>query len=296
VQKDLYALKPDNQPRDQRIESLALSAADGVCATALREFLVGKKPPEYSTLESIAYFAGLQSARLPSTEKIVSAMHKMGAEEFMRLTAVSVDRMKSTLDKYARDTGEAVNVTPESMVEAIRGKHLEVVVTEVPFLQHIFKHAESVSNALLQCAWELLEASPDTGFILSDSPMVVVPPNGGKDVGIHIPGAAKYFPLSRSACLRVGSVISGIPFRYRKVDRRAARVINHNIAANSERFVMGPSKEQVESVIVRSGSGKIDPTPKFTLDSADVTDDGSLQQIRRNPGRYFYLPNASEAP
>jgi hypothetical protein len=50
---------------------------------------------------------------------LISAIYKKGAEEFMRLTALNVDRMKSAVDGYSRASGEKVDVSPESMVEAI---------------------------------------------------------------------------------------------------------------------------------------------------------------------------------
>jgi hypothetical protein len=293
-QKDLYAVSPDNAPKDQRIESQALGIADAHCASALSELVTGKIPPDLQTVETIAYFAGLQFSRLPSSGKYISDVYKKAAKEIMRLTAVSVDRMKSVLDQYSEETGDIINVSPESMVEAIRGNHLEVVVNERPFLEHIFEHADFLSRLYLQMTWDILAAPAETGFILCDHPFVIVPPKGGKDIGIGIQGAVKYFPLARRFCLRLGDI--GTTLRYRKVDGETVEIINRNLAANSERFIMSPVREQLERVVKESASVEVDPLPHFTVRAVNQDDHGSLQVLTRNPRRYFYLGNASEAP
>jgi uncharacterized protein DUF4238 len=295
LQKDLYAIKPDDAPKDQRVESHALATLDGIFASALREFVAADKTqPDFPTIESIAYFVGFQSARLPSAGKIVSAVHKKGAEEIMRLTAVNVERMQSTLDQYAQSTGEKIDVSAESMVEAVHKNQFEIVINELPFLKSIFNHGTYLSKWLLRFSWEVFVASNETGFIFCDHPFVVVPPKGVRAVGFGIPGSVKYFPLTRQLCLRFGD--TGPKFRCRDADRQTVRIINQNIAANSERFIIGPDIDQLKAIVSRSGSAAMDATPRFTLKSADVNDDGSYQILIQNPRRYFYLGNDSQAP
>jgi hypothetical protein len=292
---DLYTLKKQGAPSDRRIESLALASVDGACATALRELVPGKMPADSSTFETIAYFAAIQHARGPSQRDFISMLYKNGIEELMRITAANVDRMKSVMEQYRRDTGKTIDVSPESMVEAVHENHLEVVVNERPFIHHMFKQAESLSKLFFEAlVWEILVASAETGFILCDDPVVIVPPKGVADVGFLVPASVKYVPLTRILCLRLGDF--GQTFRYRSVDSKTVSVINQNIAASSSRFIMGPVKEQLETIVLSSGSVDMDPRPRFTLETTEVTDDGSLQKITQNPRKYFYLDNATQAP
>jgi hypothetical protein len=136
------------------------------------------------------------------------------------------------------------------------------------------------------------KAPADTGFILCDDPWVIVPPYGGKDIGVGIPGAVKYFPLSRLFCLRIGD--TGQTIRYRKIDKEKVAAINKNIAANSERFVMGPDRAQLETVVNDSGSQKMDLQPRHKVFLTNQTDGGSLQVVTTIPGRYFYVGGALE--
>lgn len=293
-QKDLYAIVPQEAPKDQRLETQALATADGMCSSAIRELTTGKMPPDFATVANIAYFIGLQASRLPSTSKYISDIYRNAAEEFMRLSSVSVDRMEGLLTQYSETSGEELTVSAESMVEAIKGKHLEVVVNERPFLEHIFHQADFLSKIFLGMCWDILLSPARTGFILCDDPFVVVPPFGGKDIGIGIPGAVKYFPLSRRFCLRIGD--AGQEFRYRKIDEEMVATINKNVAANSERFIMGPDKAQLEDVVVDSGSSRMDPEPRRKTFVMNQTDRGSHQVVTTVPGRYFYIGDGHALP
>ena len=289
-ERDLYALKPENAPRDRRIESLVLSYVDGVGSSAMRGFLSGQ--PNNQMIQDLAYFIGVQFNRLPSVGKAVSEMwNKIGTGMLRGMTA-NVGRMQSILERYTRETGKSVAVSAESMVEAVRKDQIEVVATERPFLSGIFTHAETVGGALLQLDWQILMAPTVTGFVICDSPVVVVPPRGVKDVGLLVPGTVIYFPLNYGHCLRFGE--AGQSLSYRNVSKETVRIINYNIAATSERFVMGPEKAQLVSVVKRSESSEEDLTPRFTIESVDGSD-GPLLKMTFQPRRYFYR-KGSQAP
>jgi hypothetical protein len=137
----------------------------------------------------------------------------------------------------------------------------------------------------------VLVASDETGFIICDCPVVVVPPKGSDQVGFLVPGSAKYFPLSRHLCLRLGD--PGRLRKHRKIDKESVRIVNQNIAANSERFIMGPSRVQLENIVSRSGSATMELTPRFIIETIESDEDGALQKISSKPRRYFYPKNGS---
>ena len=74
----------------------------------------------------------------------------------------------------------------------------------------------------------------------------------------------------------------------RKISKETVQIINYNIAANSERFIMGPDKAQLVSVVSRSGSAEEDAAPRFTVECMNKTDDGSAIAFTVQPSRYFY--------
>ena len=289
-EKDLYSIRPENAAADRRVESLFLSHVDGIGSRAFSRIQVGKTPTR-DVAEAISLFTALQFVRLPSVGKVVAAMHERSADELMRISFASVERATQVLERYARETGTALNTSPESMVEAVRGKHVQAVATEMPFLHNMLEQVVPIGKMIMELGWEMLVAPLETSFITCDSPVVIVPRKGEKVVGFKVPGAAKYFPLSRQLCLRLGDPIPS--FLYRNVDDETVRTINQNVAANSERFIMGPARVQLEDIVSSSGSTDADASPRFTFETVEADADSSLQKMTFHARRSFYPTDGS---
>jgi hypothetical protein len=283
-QTDLYAIKREGEPRNRIIESDVLSKIDDMGATSIRDFVSGKR--DAVTVGTLAYFVGVQYCRLPTMARVMSSVWELGLREMIRLTAVKTERMQSSIDRYERATGKSLNVSAEDMIAAVKSDGIEVVVTEKPFLKSLFRHATTIATAIGELGWEVLCASDSTGFITCDDPVVVVPPRGGSDVGMMIRGAVTYFPLCRRMCLRFAGASGAITDR--NVDTDAVCTVNLNIAPNSERFVMGPDRTQLESVVFRSGSAECDSEPRVGVTTVESDDDSTTAMMRIRPTRYFY--------
>jgi hypothetical protein len=292
-EKDLYAVKPDNKPLDMQVETKILRSVDAFGSRAIREFIERKPTPESE--DALALFIAFQWLRVPTQRRDIRATYVNLIDELTRISFANVERAKEVMERYAPDYKEGSSVTPESMVEAIQGKHVKVEATEMPFLTTMMEQAETLSELLPKLEWEILVAPNDTGFIICDCPVVVVPPKGSNDVGFLVPGSVKYLPIERHHCVRLGE--PGTLRRYRTIDKEAVRTINQNIAANSERFIMGPSQLQLEHVVTRSESQRIERKPRLIVETVQSDEDGSLQKLVSQPRRYFYPKNgAASAP
>ncbi len=283
-EKDLYTVKPENKPPDMQVERKILAVVDSLGSRGIRDFQIGK--PNSEAEQEVAFFMAFQWNRVPTHSRDIRATYAKLIEELSRIMFANVDRARVFMERYARDAGQTLNVTPESMVEAVCGKQFEIVATETAFLTTMMEQAMNLTKVLLQLDWEVLVASEETGFVICDCPVVVVPPKGGDEVGFLVPGSAKYFPLTRHLCLRLGE--PGRTRGHRRIDKEAVRTVNLNIAANSERFIMGASRVQLENVVSRSASQEEESTPRFTVETVESDDDGSLQKLSSHPRRYFY--------
>jgi hypothetical protein len=286
-EKDLYTVRPEGKPPDVQVETKLLRFIDRIGSTGIRDFLANR--PSRDAEQEVAFFMAFQWTRVPTMSRDIRATYAQLINELCRVAFATVERAQSILEQVERETGEAIHLTPESMVESVREKQFEIVATETTFLTNMTDQAMRLATILQQLDWEMLIASDETGFIVCDCPVAVVPPKGCNDVGFMVPGSAKYFPLSRQLCLRLGE--PGKRRRLRGLDKEGVRTVNLNIAANSERFVMGPSKVQLENVVNRSGSQQIEATPRMIIETVESDDDGSLQKLVSQPRRYFYPKN-----
>lgn len=288
-ENDFYAVKPKNRPSDMQVELNVLSRVDSAGDAGIREFQRGR--PSSEAEQAVACFMAFQATRVPTISRDVRVTYAKAVEQINRLAFANVEMTKHHMEQYSADTGQDLNVTPESIVEFVQGNNYEIVATETAFLTTMMEQSMKLMNVLLQLDWEVLVANEDTGFILCDCPVAVVPPKGSGQVGFLIPGSAKYFPLSRQLCLRLGD--PGRKREFRKISKLDVRIVNQNIAANSERFIMCPSKVQLENVVSRSGCAKMESTPRFIIETVEANEDGSLQKISAQPRRYFYPTDGS---
>jgi len=287
-QSDLYTIKPtDGRPADRRIETHVLSDYDGRSATAIRE-LARLNSPRPETQSVLAFFAALQFLRVPTNDVLMRAIYSSGANDFMELMFSTVDRADASLRRYERETGQTVDVSAESMVEAVKGGHIKVRANEIPFLRSIGEHAGFLAQTLAGLKLQILISPSTVGFILSDNPITTVPARGQRLIGLLNPGSFTYVPITRRLCLRYGAAAR---HEFRNITREHVRLINQNTAVNSERFIMGPSQVQLESVVRRSDCANMDPTPRFALDRSTDTDGGIMRQLKQLPRRRYFYPD-----
>jgi hypothetical protein len=289
-QKDLYSIRPEDKPVDTRIETTVTSIVDGLAAMAIGK-IERREGLDWKSFDAFTFFAGLQHQRIPVVERDTRLMYAKAIEEATRIMFANVERAKSAIDSYLKDGGKETTVTPESMVKAVQNKEFEIVATETAFLSTMLDMSEKLGKLLQQMESEILVAPSGTGFVICDAPFTLVPARGGHHIGFAVPGVVKYLPISRAMCFRAADV--GRPMGYRNVDKETVRIINHNIAAHSERFIMGPDKKQIEAVVTRSASENAENIPRFVVETVQSDGDSSLQKMSSRPRRYFYPKNGS---
>ncbi len=287
-EKELYTIDPEGE-RNRQIESKWLSQVDGDGATAIRQFENGMQLDQ-DWKESFSVFMAQQITRTPVFRDLTTRYFLAMGEEFLRLGFTDIDRARQLLDRYREQTGDpAEGVTAESMVEAVVGGHLRVTVGEGPFLRHMLTQVEFLARWIAEFEWQVVKAPTDTGFVLCDYPFVVVPPQAHPEaIGLGFRGTVKYFPLTRSLSLRMGA--RGYGFSYVNASKEGVRIINQNLAVNSERFIMGPSREQLEHVIARSKTATTSPTPRTVVEAVESDQDSALYRLNLWPRRSYFYP------
>ena len=78
------------------------------------------------------------------------------------------------MNEYASEVGDELNVTPESMVEAMRSKSIKAVATEMPFVKSVVEQTEFIGGVFNKLDIRILISPPQVGFVLSDNPVTLV--------------------------------------------------------------------------------------------------------------------------
>jgi Protein of unknown function (DUF4238) len=283
-QNNLYAFEGASEP-NQIVETQFLSVVDGLASAAFKKLPTVLAAPAQVLLVEIVYFAALQYLRVPANKRFISELAEMSGNDMMEAAFGNLERAAASLKEYAARTGEELGVTAESMVEAVTSGEVIAVATERPFLQNVLERSQKVAEVFRGLDIKILVSPPQVGFILSDNPVTLVSRPGVR-AGFRTPGSFIFMPLTRHLCLRLGQPGSG--YGPRDIDRETVRYINENTASNSDRFVMGPLKIQLESVIRRSGSENMNNTERWTIKKA-LGKGGILREVITQPRSVHYV-------
>src|SRR5437868_6785524 len=77
-EKDLYAVKPENKPRDMRVELKVLTQVDNLGFAGIRDFRIGE--PNRTAEEKIAFFMAFQWTRVPTMSRDIRATYAKAIE------------------------------------------------------------------------------------------------------------------------------------------------------------------------------------------------------------------------
>lgn len=284
-QNDLYAFPMPDGTVNQIVETDFLRHIDGASASALRALPDILKQPTAEWFALLRNFVVLQHLRVPVNKEHIKLGYEASAGDLLEVAFGTVDRARASIARYEAKTGDKLGVNAEEMVKAVTGGHIRPVVTEAPFLSHVVEQVTDIAKVFGELDAEVLVSPPSFGFVLSDNPVAVVPP-GRDPAGFLSPGTFTFMPLTRTACLRLGPRGSGV--EPKEIDRETLRLSNENAAINSDRFVMSPSKVQLESVVHRSGSTEFDATPRWKTEKRYDTD-GILRGLIAQPRKFHYL-------
>lgn len=289
-ERELYTFDREGSA-DRFIEVNWLSQLDGQAAEAIR-LLEKEGRLDRQWKEAFCIFLGQLITRSPAFRDLVRQSYKTIVAEQLRIGFSDVNRAEAILrNVHARTAAtRGESVTAEALVATVASGKFGIKVTEQPFLVHMVRNIKAVAEWFFGSEWQILRAPSETGYIFCDYPLVVVPAvDRPEPIGLVLPGTRVYFPLTRKLCLRINRDASG--FSTRLIDKRDVQTINQNTAINSERFVSGPEKRQLKSLIDKSGTARMNTVPRAAVDPVHRDSDSSVLRLNIWPQRrYRHLP------
>jgi hypothetical protein len=272
---------------DQRVETEFLNKIETEARPLIHKLAAGHRLTEDEQLH-IAFFTSLQCTRLPSFAKNVKTVTEHSFNTFVQMQFATPERTRQFFEDFQPDTGEEAGHEAEAHVESIRDGSVGFEATERNFLDHMFHSAVGLADWFMsQGEWIVLRAPDDAGFITCDHPFCPVPPQGWPHefIGPGLPGVMNFYPLTRGSCLMIRQ---GQPqVKMVRINKRAVRTINMNLAANSDRFIVGRDEDQLRVIVSRSQTQEADTNERFKIEAAgDI--DGMLETATVLVRRYFY--------
>jgi hypothetical protein len=264
-----------------------LSGLEGVASSVIKRLDAGQNAAWKDDQErvSFAMFIAFFYTRTPVFDQEQSAVAEQLYRARWKAENPTLDVTAERLRELDEERGEEVD--QEFAEEFHKMIHDDAYDVEIPRQNNIRLMVDAglhLAGTLLTLNWTFVSAPPDFRFITSDAPFTVMPPPGEKDwraYGILTPGAASTIPLSPDTCLVIQGV--GGYESYGTIKKDAARRINHNVALNSDRFIIGRDQPYLERLVKRTGADRSRWTSRFEFDIREIDGDLILHGKRSVP-------------
>lgn len=146
----------------------------------------------------------------------------------------------------------------QDTLEFMKKHDVKIVPNRNLSLQAMMDQLNEVAHFFMQMDWVVFLHNKKTFFVTCDNPFFLYPPvdfpkQSFYGYGLLTPGASKYIPLTAKTAITMYDVRSdkkaGNVFYKMIDDRKSVRLMNCDIAANTERFLIGKDKGMLERIV-----------------------------------------------
>jgi hypothetical protein len=252
VQTHYYSFTDESGDLETGLES-ALAEVEGRTKPIIDQ-LSSRTPIDWSDRQILSIFLALMRVRTTDFEKEVGELTDTMYKEVNKIAFATKEWTEAILAEIEAETGKAMSISPEEIMEVAREGKYEVHTQRLHSLGLMFPIAEDIAKSLFLMDWLVVFSPPDSSFVTTDNPFNVVPPavrDPRRGVGISTPGAQKQIPLRENLCLVL--LDKGGRGYFLDADKSQVRQINRNSAINSDRFVVARDEELLRNIVRVTG-------------------------------------------
>lgn len=263
-QRDYYTFIRDGS-RDAQIEAW-LGDLEAAVAPLILSLSNDPRPVTDSEKQLLAVFIGTMQMRTPAGRFLADNKTEPLAAKLMKEAASD----PVTFRAFAEENGRVPGPEDEFDLEEVRkdilaGRAEELAAQPGMNLLGIVEVGKMVADVLLNMSWQLFE-SEDEPFLISDDPVVchVISKGTGMlhlRMGVASPGANVWFPLCRTACLRI---VKGEESGVGRWVPAGVRFLNKMAIMCAERWVFASQQsDRIKALVDKKGGQASSKTVDF---------------------------------
>lgn len=257
-ERDYYAYLRDGVRNDD-FESW-LGNLESAVAPILLELSSAPRKPTDSEKQVLAVFVGVMHMRTPSGRYRTENRIQSVASTLMRDAAEDPERFRT----FAEENDLALATSSPDSLEDIRRDILAGVGDQLAEqddfnLYSIVEIGKMVADVLLNMSWQVISSTEHQSFLTTDDPVATYSYDSRTNklhprVGVAYPGANVWFPLCRTACLRIAKdepegVGSWVPVGVRRINKLLIQL--------AERWVYASEKSSGIRTLVEKELGRV---------------------------------------
>jgi hypothetical protein len=230
--------------------------------------LEARETPTDEEKECLALFCALLHTRVPQFDRAIQEMMDGGIKEVNRRFYSSVDDVKRHQEEWQQETQREPGLSPEEAFRMIQEGDYKVVEPRQNIIKLMLELSAQLAELFLTMDWAIGHAPPGMSLLLTDSPLLLIPPTAwqpsDRPFGLATPGAHKMVPLSRTTAIFIGD--TGAGFTHLQLTKGQVRQNNLALAARSERFVIGCDERLVKYVVRRTRLAAMSQRPLVVVE------------------------------
>ena len=198
----------------------------------------------------LALFVAFMRTRTPAFDQMSNNMANV---MFQWLAKARNPSPEVVAEGYARASGKTIEV--DEAREIFNAIHNEAYFVKAPRQNNIkmmLDIAVALGDAILSMDWTIYWTTPDSTFVTSDNPFIVVPPLDRdpaiEGTGPLSPGATNLIPLSSRSLLCARKDGPG-PLKFVRANRDFVRYVNRLVAAESDRFLIARDQALLKKLV-----------------------------------------------
>ena len=272
IRNEFYTVRDKEGSKSDAIERMLSELESEACMVFTKLDKGQKAWRDEQERVSFAVFLGYLYTRTPAFDQAQTQFAEHIYRAWMKANHPTVEVTAQWFDKLAQHTEETVSdEVVQEFFKMVREGTYTLDVSRQHNIRLMMDTALHVAEVLLTLNWTFVRAPRDLSFITSDCPFTIAPPPGEEDLrpyGILTPGAVTTVPLGVSSCVMIEGV--GATDRYGSLPKSVVRSINHNVALNSNRFVIGRDQSYLERLVKRTRIDQSQGASRFAFAEEEV--------------------------
>jgi hypothetical protein len=267
AERELYTLEDDCGERDRSVERALADHVDGPAQGAIRVIEEGGRLSGDEAGKLATFVAGLY-VRTPAFRE----QHRRLAEQMRdSLIGSGVEPAAEPLPGSHPESQRlraAGGVRADELLAMFNAMRDERRPYQNDFVRMMVHLVPMLAAAIYGLEWFIVSTPPGKSFVTCDAPVIIThPPNHSRlmGVGLTTPGSEKVVPLSGRVALLMGDEVPRPRVARITIDRDRLRWVNEALVRQSERFTIGPSCAQLESLLKATRIGGTPPPRRSEL-------------------------------
>lgn len=208
-------------------------------------------------------FAAFQWTRTTASRRNFDYATEEFAKLIMKMNFRTPEVSKSSIDRYEKNTGKKLGVTPEEATKFAQG-NFRVKVPQEHHIKFIATSFNDFYKELFDLNWLILTADDNEYFLTCDNPFNVQRRKAPPFIPQHLSIGEITLPLTPKLCLYMHG--KGRAFGFMAINKKEVEQINFRTIYSSDRFIISRKRKMLIDLVKKS---KIDslpmrPTVKFS--------------------------------